>query len=349
MKNQVVINQKRPSRFSLFKSILMVCSIILVFGLSGCGLISKLFSKENITYFPVRSDEGTGIMNCKGEWLIEPIGQDVGMITGPMSDGWAPLFNIEDNYYNFINSKGELLNNKKYDKVMPFSEGLAAVSVNDKWGFVNTKGEYAIRPKYVGFAIGYFNEGLANVGVEVNSFGFPTSWVFIDPEGKEILGPYYNAGPFSNGYAEVAIVSEGEDSRFGFIDRSGLFVLEFSKEDRLGGAGNYSEGLFPVVDIEQQLQEGTCSRGFVDKKGDWVIDPQYCSVGAFHDGLALATTSKESPQIWGYINTSGEMVIDEQYDLADNFSGGCARVFWDGYNSMGLINTKGELIYQYGD
>jgi hypothetical protein len=85
----------------------------------------------------------------------------------------------------------------------------------------------------------------------------------------------------------------------------------------------------------------------MNKDAQWVIEPQYCRVGAFSDGLAPVSLSQESTALWGYINTSGQMVIEGKYDFADVFSGGCARVTWGGYWGFGLIDTKGKLIYQY--
>ncbi len=341
-------NNNRLSQAGL-RSTRFLTVVLLVFLplLAGCDLVTSLLSREAEGNFPMRSAEGSGVMNCKGEWVLEPVNRDIGLVTGPMVDGWAPLMNIEGDYFNFINKNGDVLNTIKFDQVMPFREGLAAVRVNDEWGFVNTDGEYAIRPKFVGLTIGYFNDGLANVGIEANTFGIPVKWIYINEKGEEVLGPYDYAGPFSDGYAQISIRAEGEKSAFGYIDRSGEFVLEFSPEDLLQPSGLYTEGLFPVVDHQRQLQEGLCSHGFMSKNGEWVIEPQFCRIGTFHDGLMPVVTSEEMPEQWGYIDTSGELVIPVQYDLADNFSGGCARVLWDNFNGIGIIDTNGDLIYEF--
>ena len=45
-----------------------------------------------------------------------------------------------------------------YDDIKPFSEGLAAIQQNTKWGFVNKLGEIIVSPKYLhveNFAYGY--------------------------------------------------------------------------------------------------------------------------------------------------------------------------------------------------
>lgn len=317
--------------------------------LTGCSLITSLLQRETEANFAVRSEKGYGVMNCKGEWLIEPIPKMEGMLIGSMSDGWVPILLIADNEYSYINKAGELISKERYDYALPFSEGLAAVRVDEEWGFINTKGEVAISPRYLGNTIGSFKEGLANVGIEANNFGLVSSWIFIDKQGKKVLGPYLNAGPFSDGYASVTTFIKDRNFQTGFIDKEGSFVLAFDADDDYHPSGSYGEGLFPVIDIQLQLEQGICSRGYMDKNGDWVIEPQYCVVGPFHDGLAPVSISATTPLLWGAINKEGEMVIPAEYETIDIFSGGCSRVIWDGFNSMGLINTQGEMIYQYGD
>jgi hypothetical protein len=99
----------------------------------------------------------------------------------------------------------------------------------------------------------------------------------------------------------------------------------------------------------KQFKEGTCAKGFMDEKKNWVIEPQFCRVGVFVDGLA--PVSRQSDMMaeagFGYINTSGKMVISEAYQMATDYSGGCARVTWNNLIGYGLIDSKGRFIYQY--
>ena len=61
----------------------------------------------------------------------------------------------------FVDSEGNRLFNKQFEGVGPFSEGLARVKQNGKWGYINTKGEVAIPCTYR--EVGDFNGGLARV------------------------------------------------------------------------------------------------------------------------------------------------------------------------------------------
>ncbi|MBF7048142.1 WG repeat-containing protein, partial [Campylobacter volucris] len=53
-----------------------------------------------------------------------------------------------DNKWGFIDKNGKLIIEAKYDNAYDFSEGLARVELNGKWGFINKKGEIAIDTKY---------------------------------------------------------------------------------------------------------------------------------------------------------------------------------------------------------
>lgn len=60
-----------------------------------------------------------------------------------------------------------------------FSEGLAAVYKDKKYGYINKKGKYVIEPQYVD--AGDFSEGIAVVQTEDGE------WNFIDQTGAVVV------------------------------------------------------------------------------------------------------------------------------------------------------------------
>ncbi|QZY57530.1 WG repeat-containing protein [Crassaminicella profunda] len=46
-----------------------------------------------------------------------------------------------DDKYGFINKEGKLIIKAEYDKVRSFSEGLAPVKINGRWGYIDKNGE----------------------------------------------------------------------------------------------------------------------------------------------------------------------------------------------------------------
>jgi len=71
----------------------------------------------------------------------------------------------------------------KYDSVGDFSEGLAQVELNGKWGYVNKQGEEVVPVKY-DYAWS-FREGLARVELK-------GQYSVVDKTGKELLPCVYN-------------------------------------------------------------------------------------------------------------------------------------------------------------
>ena len=85
--------------------------------------------------------------------------------------------------------------NIQYTKGRIFSEGLAAVSIDGKGGYIDSAGDMIIEPQYDN--VGIFSEGLA--AVKVNE-----KWGYIDKSGNMFIAfQYADAGYFSEGLAPV--------------------------------------------------------------------------------------------------------------------------------------------------
>lgn len=88
----------------------------------------------------------------------------------------------------------------KYDAVWDFSEGLAKVKLNDRWGFINKAGKEVVPLIYDEVCL--FSEGLAKVKLH-------GKWGFIDKAGKEVIPLKYSyVGTFYEGLAYVSLNNE---------------------------------------------------------------------------------------------------------------------------------------------
>ncbi|MGV8027209.1 MAG: WG repeat-containing protein [Anaerolineaceae bacterium] len=333
-------------KVNIFIILFILCILILT--TSAC--VTPSSDSNGAIYFNVRSTVGSGIMDCSGNWIVEPSETRNGYFSGPMVNGLAPFYDASQiaTPFSYINSDGEVAFDGNFRLAAPFSDGLAAVFVEDQWGFIDTTGKFVIEPRYSGTYIGSFSDGLVNVVDKFTVYHTPKTWVYVDAQGNQILGPYQDASSFTNGAAAVTLITD-DAYKTGYIDTKGDFILEFSQEEGLAPTGSYSESLFAVKDVNYQLEEGACSIGFMNKDKEWVIEPQFCWVGLFVDGLAPVSRDEANSSLgpFGYITTSGEFFIEEIYNHPTNFSGGCALVRWDKFNSMGLIDTNGVMIYQY--
>lgn len=83
--------------------------------------------------------------------------------------------------WGFINHDGTKLTDVIYDDAGPFTEGLAAVKVEDKWGYIDTTGSFVIDPVFEVYSAGYFCRGIA---VMRESYG---NFFIIDRTGRTIV------------------------------------------------------------------------------------------------------------------------------------------------------------------
>lgn len=111
---------------------------------------------------------------------------------------------------------------QKYEKLGSFSEGLAAVMRDGKWGYINTKGEEVIPCRYS--MCEAFHEGLAAVQKYSEEGFLDTEWGYIDTEGKEII-PLNIEAEKANEFSEgLAVIIKGFNS-FSVINTKGSVVF----------------------------------------------------------------------------------------------------------------------------
>jgi hypothetical protein len=103
--------------------------------------------------------------------------------------------------------------------------------------------------------------------------------------------------------------------------------------------------LFPLCQYRDlQCRPGSCEWaarkcGYVDRKGTFVIPPQYDDAEPFSDGLAAVEIKDDySFEKWGFINFANQIVIPPQHTISSTFENGVAR--FDGR----LIDHSGKPL-----
>jgi len=149
------------------------------------------------------------------------------------SEGLARVF--LEGRYGYINKKGKMVIKPKFDWALNFTDGLAPVQITKilkgkVWGYVDKKGKFVIKPKFDGLIAGQFQKGLADVDIKLDKKG---QWFgYIDKSGKFLIEPKFNlAGPFNEeGIAEVTLIDYSNNiRRKGYINRKGQYIWEPSR------------------------------------------------------------------------------------------------------------------------
>jgi len=267
------------------------------------------------------------------------------------------LFLIHDGGVGFIDKNGRVVikpNPRISNVVGDFSEGLICISVGEKYGYMDIRGNIVIEPRRFDSA-SVFSEGLAKVRTNGKSG-------YIDRKGRVVIDLQFEcASDFSEGLAAVEVckpfpvVENGKVvkvinvRRYGFIDRKGRMVIEPIFDD----AGDFHEGLAAV-----ETEKGW---GYIDRTGRMVIEPQFLEASDFYaDGLAIVRVVSKSRIVTsaetelnervimgmgskvGFIDKTGRFVIEPKFDDANPFYEGLAAVRVG--DKWGYIDKTGRMV-----
>ncbi|MDD4891303.1 MAG: WG repeat-containing protein [Phycisphaerae bacterium] len=272
-----------------------------------------------------------GVIDQTGEWVIPP------RFGAPKEfyDGRAPIrgLGVGGTQSDYLTPSGELPSRIRFSDCRRYSGGFGPAQVNGRWGFVDSRGEFAIEPAYQD--VRGFSEGLAAVWVG-GRMGY------VDGKGVVVIPPQFDlpaeeAAPcdFSQGLAAVRI-----DGKWGYIDRAGKVAIAATFE----GARPFSENLAAVRVAGKW--------GFIDRQGATVIAPAYSDVdppaaedepytGGFRGGLAAVA---DSTGRWGYVDALGKVVVPMGYVRAYSFRGPLAQVITAA--GAGYIDKAGRVVFK---
>ena len=270
-------------------------------------------------------------------------------LKGPQSSETLYPFWDEKGGVGWINRKGEtVIAKKKYADYLPyhgcFVNGYAIVGGlhrankrnGDKrerrgYGFMRRDGSF-LTPMVYTDALG-FSEGLAAVEIEKDKLRY--YWGYINERGEYAIMPqFYDASSFHEGLAFV--VTKERDS-CGYIDKRGKYIIKYPVEGcsmRWIEECYFVEGMAPACDGKKW--------GYVDRKGNWVIEPSFDFAYSFHDGWAMVGYKISGLNYCfydyvNYVNQKGELMFKYPY-FED------ATQFHNGFAAYSVYNNKVHFI-----
>ena len=226
----------------------------------------------------------------------------------------------------------------------PFSNGLAAVRINRKWGYVDKKGNVVIPPQFD--RAGFFACGIADVEycgktcyIDKKGNILPYDKVvnrkiingtsiisihgkqgLIDEDGNYIVTPIYD----SVGFFVDDLAYAKTDDKYGYIDKNGRFIISPQFEE----AGDFQNNFAPVRMKDKW--------GIINKTGDFVVSPSFEAINLKEHFAFIKVGDK-----WGSIDNTGNIIITPIFEELMSYG---SVLFAKVGDKWGTIDNTGNFI-----
>lgn len=232
-----------------------------------------------------------GVIDTTGKYVLEPTYE---FLSNFSENGMALI--KHNGKYGYINTSWNIVIEPQYENASNFSsDGLASVKIDGKWGFINSAGKMVIAPQYENKIFPSFVNGLASV--EINNKN-----VYIDKTGAIAIEPKFDFDyilhPFSQ--HNIARFEDLVNRKYGLIDRTGKVIYE----PQSSYISYYEECRLFAVDVNGW-------HGFIDSEGNVITPPSFSDLKV-RQGVIFVKQKKSEP--WGIINRKGDFVAQPQFD-----------------------------------
>ena len=258
------------------------------------------------SYYPFLDRDHIGLIDEKGELVIEPIYLEMGQ----PSDGWIAVRESSQWKYRLLEGSGEIKG--AFDQAGPFVDGIAPVSLGDLNGFIDQSGEWLAS----GFAfVDAYSEGFAVVGDQSGIY-------FLDDQMKDTFKKRFeDAGSFSYGLAPIRL-----QEKWGLINSKGMIAVDPFFDD------------IPALGQESIVGKANGKYGMLNRDGGEVIPFEYEMLLPLTEGMI----GYFDGEFWGYMNIDQEIVIPCRFSNITPFSNQRAYVIESGVGKV--IDQSGQLI-----
>ena len=316
----------------------------------------------------VKKDGKWGLMDLKGKQILP---NEYDAITTYSREKLVQA--TKGDQLKFMDQSGKLLFEKAKNiyTIYGCTDGMIRCKVNDKYGYMDFKGNEIIITRYDD--ANDFVNGLAKAGKKTVASGNTILYGFIDKKGNEIIPltyPSANLGLFQYGLIKA---KDPETNRFGYFDKTGKWVLqpiylEATNADGMSGVWvKMTDGKqhyiskagkdFGIIDSKGEKYYFFGDSGYttyedadkpyvlMDKTGKVIKVIDDCDgIYSFSDGIAgykCKSTGK-----YGFLDLNGNKIITCEFDSFNGFVDGITKVSKtvDGKTKNGYIDNKGNVI-----
>ena len=357
------------------KSKYVVIASAIVMLLYGCGFEqytdsdSIIYNSNNVEsgsykneYFlyPIKKDGKYAFINRKGEIVVEGLVNDRD-IYGILCPAYG-VVNMSNTIYNYL---GENITDKlnQYDSYDEFYGGIATVSHDEKWGYVDVFANEITDIKYTkagklinGLAVAIKTENLVDlvnnegkikeinrnkiVRTPLDNKPMFSNYTITDESGKTIMFTGLD-NEWNNGMRIAynnAIREKGtEGASYMFLDMNNKVVIseENLKQYKLGKNIDKYRFYNDLAYVENEQE-----KAYIDKTGKKVIDVPYDDAQPFSCNRAIVTSNGKS----GVIDTSGKLIVVPKYDYIFAYSENIAGYLENGF--YGFMDLNGDTIIE---
>ena len=320
-KKSGVINLKGKTVIPFKYDTMIACGNYLIVKQNGkSGMLDRrgsvVISPEYDSIKPFYQEYGSKAkpaFDYEAAFYVEKDG-DVRVVNLSRTDGSSPSKHEDTPYdyqrierngrYGYINYLGEEIPCQYDDASEYFSEGLAAVVKNGRFGFIDTQGnvsipfqfEYRENAYHYYDILGYgeFSDGYASM-MKGKKFGA------IDRQGNSVIPYEYDeAFRFHNGVAAVMKI-DGDAFKYGMIDKDNHLILPFDYE-----------GIYFINDVLFVYKNG--KYGVLSKEGKILLPFQYDFFFPFAPEGYIQVIKDNK---YGLISDQGLEIIPCQYEYCD--------------------------------
>lgn len=310
---------------------LMVASLLLCCAMPAEGQLLRQLGKE---LKKVAEDKGKEVVEQLTKSDSPEKKQPSGAVNATKSDpNFKPqTIEIDEATYHYI----RLTDDTKFIRIpelLDFAEmhdGMFGVkNESGRWAFFNAEGEMVFgfdwnNPTMKNANVRFENGAVIMKSAKSEGSNYPYYILYKDGSCKKLPTTYLNPTPFSDGLARVLKKTTGTVSSQGvwvYINTEGKEVFpnlnepvkySFTPIERVGRIG---DGLRAHYDTDKKLW------GYIDTKGNMVIEPAYFEAGDFNEGRAVVVTREGWDKKWHIIDTQGKDVFGRSFT---SFVSGCS-------------------------
>ncbi|MDR2457374.1 MAG: WG repeat-containing protein [Clostridiales Family XIII bacterium] len=257
-------------------------------------------------------NDKVGYIDYGGNWVIEPQFTSA----NDFKEGVAVV--MVGMKCNLIDKNGAWLRKPTFKSVQAFENGLAIAElfVDDmyqrRFGYINTKGDWAVPPDYAWFQ-GFGSDGYtAATKFDASNPRGEGELVYVDTKGKVYRKrpvkikpptPSYQEEDYSRPLEDMSPWEDEKTGKWGYMNVSGEWALA----PKFDYADNFQE-----VGLARACLRLKC--GLINKKGAWVVRPQYdveYFASEFEDGVSIVRRDNDTV---GVINAKGKWVVKPRYE-----------------------------------